>query len=173
MWSLCLVLLCTLIPFSQQEHHGPDHSNVHCGAPANISHGHYKYLTHHNEDTFLTVISYFCDAPIYHLDDPEEAVFVCTDENHWTNHKLKQKLPECQKAACPSPSVVEHGHFEYVSTHGVNTVLAAVKYTCDDNYHERDFSDEGVYVCTIEGKWRNTDLHHEFPTCEKGNSLPH
>nr|AEB61473.1 haptoglobin [Ginglymostoma cirratum] len=165
--SLQLVLLCTLLGCTLQDHVETDHSKVHCGVPVNITHGHYEYLTHHDEDTYLTVIRYVCDAPIYHLEHPEDATFVCTDDNQWTNAKLKHKLPECHKVACGKPPAVDHGHFEYITTFGVDNYLSAVKYTCDDNYHERDFSDEGVYVCTIDGKWRNTDLGYEFPTCEK------
>ncbi|XP_038677686.1 haptoglobin-like isoform X2 [Scyliorhinus canicula] len=151
-----------------EDHHVEDasHKDVHCGVPANISHGHFEYLSHHDEDTYLSVIKYVCDAPVYHIDDPEEAVYICTEHNKWKNAKLKYALPACHKVSCPVPKHVDHGHFEYVTTHGTTSYLSAIKYTCDANYHERDFSDEGVYVCTIDGKWRNTDLDYEVPTCE-------
>ncbi|XP_078392322.1 haptoglobin-like [Cetorhinus maximus] len=94
------------------------------------------------------------------------AVYICTEHSKWSNAKLKHRLPECHKVHCPTPTDVAHGHFEYITTHGTTSYLSAIKYTCDANYHERDFSDEGVYICTINGKWRNTDLEYELPTCE-------
>ncbi|XP_041038339.1 haptoglobin-like [Carcharodon carcharias] len=158
--SVQVILLCLLVAPSFQDH------EVHCGVPGNITHGHYEYLSHHDDDTYLSVIKYTCDAPIYHLQDPEEAVYICTEHSKWSNAKLKHRLPKCQKVHCPPPTDVAHGHYEYITTHGTTSYLSAIKYTCDANYHERDFSDEGVYICTIDGKWRNTDLEYELPTCE-------
>ncbi|XP_067882940.1 haptoglobin-like isoform X2 [Heterodontus francisci] len=167
MWLILLqaILLGTL-SISSADISITNYAHVHCGVPENITHGHYEYLTHQEDDTYLSVIRYSCDGPTYHLEDPEEAVYVCTLHNKWKNSKLFYKLPTCHKVSCPAPSDIEHGHFEYMSTFGITTYLSAIKYTCDANYHESDFSDEGVYICTIEGKWRNTDLDYEFPVCE-------
>lgn len=171
MWFVLIqsILLCTLVTFSEQHHEAEkkDHADVHCGVPGKITHGHFDYLTAPDKDSYLAVIKYHCDQPIFALQNSNEAVYVCTEENKWKNAVLGDRPPECHKATCEFPKDIEHGHFDYVTTHGQTTHLSAIKYVCDANYHEKHFSDEGVYVCTIEGKWKNTDMGEELPVCEK------
>uniref|UniRef100_UPI00398E926F haptoglobin-like n=1 Tax=Pristiophorus japonicus TaxID=55135 RepID=UPI00398E926F len=168
MWVALIqsIVLCCLVTSSVQ-HHEPDTSNVHCGDPQNITHGHIHYLTKADDDVYLDVIQYVCDDPIYTLMQSNASIYICTWNGKWANAVLGEQLPVCVKAHCEPPKTIDHGHFDYLTTPDEPNYLSVVKYTCDANYYEHHFSDEGVYVCTTEGKWRNTDMGEELPTCDK------
>lgn len=158
MWFLVLnvIALSTIV---LSDHH------IDCPAPTEITNAHIHWITKEGEHGIGSVIKYECNHPVWVAGDNNHGIYVCAANGHWKNREKGEVLPECQMVRCPAPPAIEHGKLEYLTSRHDFVYHSIIQYHCDDNYIEEEYSDEGVYVCTESGHWKNKDLGETIPKC--------
>lgn len=84
----------------------------------------------------------------------------CRDDGQWSRTK-----PHCQPLTCIPPEYVDNAELMFLSGPENYDYLAEIRYSCREPYYKMVSTGNGIYSCSADGEWVNSQAGTALPTC--------
>ncbi|XP_078507602.1 complement C1s subcomponent-like [Lissotriton helveticus] len=105
-------------------------------------------------------------TPCAHYCHSHPEGYFCSCAHGYVLGRDKASCEESETAIeCGLPEEIDNGYISYLSHSNSTTYGATIQYHCVEPYYELPSPGKGIYSCSADGEWVNSQARTELPTC--------